>query len=174
MTGAGWWALLCQLMLLSLLQVGGAIAVAPDLHRLLVDEVHLIGDAQFAAAIAIAQASPGPNVLYVAVLGYEVAGLAGAAAAQIAILLPSSLLAVGAARWVRARGKQRAMLAFKAGMAPITIALLLATSWIIASQAPGWRPVVLAAVSAAVLLRTRVHILWIIGAGAVAGALGLV
>ncbi len=174
MTASGWWWLGCQLMLLSLLQVGGALAVAPDLHRLLVDEVRLIGDAQFAAAIAIAQASPGPNVLYLAVLGYEVAGVAGAAVAQVAILLPSSLLAIAAARWVHARGSQRAMLVFKVGMAPITIALLLATSWIIASQAPGWRPLVLAAASAAALLRTRVHILWIIAAGATAGALGIV
>lgn len=174
MTAAGWWALGCQLLLLSLLQVGGAIAVAPDLHRLLVDDLRLIGDAQFAASIAIAQSSPGPNALYVAVLGYQVAGLGGAVAAQVAILLPSSLLAIGAGRWVTARARHRGLLAFKAGMAPITIALLLATSWIIASQSPGWRPVVLAAASAAVLLRTRVHILWIIAAGALAGALGLV
>ncbi len=65
MTGGAWWKLGCELMLLSLLQVGGAIAVAPDLHRLLVDELRLLGDAQFAASIAIAQASPGPNALYV-------------------------------------------------------------------------------------------------------------
>lgn len=174
MTGAGWWALAGQLMLLSLLQVGGAIAVAPDLHRLLVDELRLIGDAQFAASVAIAQSSPGPNALYVAVLGYQVAGLAGAVAGQIAILLPSSLLAIGAGRWVSAHRRHRALLAFKTGMAPITIGLLLATSWIIASEAPGWRAVVLAAAAAVALLRTRVHILWIIGAGALAGALGLV
>ncbi len=174
MTGGAWWKLGCELMLLSLLQVGGAIAVAPDLHRLLVDELRLLGDAQFAASIAIAQASPGSNALYVAVLGYQVAGLAGAVAAQIAILLPCSLLAIGAGRWVGARARHRALLAFKAGMAPITIALLLATSWIIASQAPGWRALVLAATSGAVLLRTRVHILWIIAGGALAGALGLV
>src|SRR6266540_2851620 len=137
MTGAGWVVLWCQLLLLSLLQIGGALAVAPDLHRLVVGELRLLSDAQFAASIAIAQSSPGPNALYVAVLGYQVAGVTGAVGAQIALLLPSSLLAIGAARWGNAPGRWRAMQAFKAGMAPITIALLVATSWIIVSQAPG-------------------------------------
>jgi chromate transporter len=174
MTGAGWMALWCQLLLLSLLQIGGALAVAPDLHRLLVAQLGLLSEAQFAASIAIAQASPGPNALYVAVLGYQVAGLAGAVAAQVALLLPSSLLAIVAARWGSARERRRAMQAFQAGMAPITIALLVATSFILVSQAPGWRAVALATASAAVLVRTRVHILWIIAAGAMAGAAGLV
>jgi chromate transporter len=59
-------------------------------------------------------------------------------------------------------------------MAPITIALLGATSWIIVSQTGGWRVVAAAAASAVVVWRTRLHILWIVAAGAVAGALGVV
>jgi chromate transporter len=56
-------------------------------------------------------------------------------------------------------------------MAPITIALLAATSWIIVSEAPGWRHVLVAAAAALVIWRTRVHILWLMAAGAIAGAL---
>jgi chromate transporter len=174
MTTSAWAELGCQLLLLSILQVGGALAVAPDVHRLLVEKLVLLTDAQFAASIAIAQASPGPNTLYFAVLGYQIAGLAGAVAAQVAILLPSSLVVVAVSRWGRARDEARAMLAFKAGMAPITIALLGAASWIIASQEPGWRPVALAVASAVLVWRTRIHILWLIAAGAAAGALGIV
>jgi chromate transporter len=173
-TGQAWLALALELLLLSLLQVGGALAIAPDLHRLVVEKLALLTDAQFAASIAIAQSSPGPNTLYVAIVGYQAAGLAGALLAQAAVLAPSSALALAVGRWGRARQERRALLAFKAGMAPISIALLCSTSWIIVSDAPGWRHVLLAVAAAALVWRTRIHILWIIGAGALAGALGWV
>jgi chromate transporter len=174
MTAQAWAALVAKLLLLSLLQVGGALAIAPDLHRVVVDRLALLSDAQFAAAIAIAQASPGPNTLYVALVGYQAAGVVGAAVAQLAILLPSSMLAVAAGRWGTSRGRSRAVRAFRAAMAPITIALLGATSWIIVSQTGGWRVVAAAGASAVAVWRTRLHILWIIAAGALAGALGVV
>ena len=65
---------------LSLLAVGGAISLAPEMHRLMVGQLHLLTDSQFNASIAIAQAAPGPNVLFVAVLGYQAVGWLGAAA----------------------------------------------------------------------------------------------
>ena len=76
-----WFALFAHFLLLSLLAIGGAITVAPDMHRVLVDGLGLLTDAQFNASIAIAQAAPGPNVLFVAVMGYQAAGLAGAVGA---------------------------------------------------------------------------------------------
>ncbi|GEJ57429.1 chromate transporter [Anaeromyxobacter diazotrophicus] len=174
MSTLGWAVLLGQVLLLSLLQVGGALAIAPDLHRLVVGRLALLDDAQFASSIAIAQAAPGPNTLYVALLGFQAAGLAGAVCAQLAVLAPSSMLAVAVGRWGHARQHHRAVLAFKAGMAPVTIALLAATSWIIASELPGWRPIALAAAAALAVWRTRLHILWLMALGALAGALGWV
>lgn len=164
-----------QGVLLSLLSIGGAITVAPELHRRLVVEQSWLSDPQFASSIAIAQAAPGPNVLFVALLGYHAAGLAGALALLLGILLPSSALALAAARWGRARGDWRTVRAFKAGMAPITLALVAATGWLLAAP-PGARPASLALTAAAALLawRSRVHLLWPIGAGALLGALGLV
>lgn len=174
MTPYAWAELSLQLGLLSFLQIGGALAIAPDLHRLLVEKMALLTDAQFAASIAIAQASPGPNALYVAVIGYQAAGLGGSLLVLAAVLAPSSALALAIGRWGRARGEWRVLLAFKAGMAPISIALLAATSWIIVSDAPGWRHALLAAAAAVVAWRTRIHILWLIAAGALLGALGWV
>ena len=174
MTAQAWVALVAKLLLLSLLQVGGALAVAPDLHRLVVEQLALETDAQFVAAVAIAQASPGPNTLYVALVGYQAAGVLGAALAQVAILLPSSMLALAAGRWGASRARSRALRAFRAGMAPITIALLGATSWILVSEAGGWRVLAAAGASALAVWRTRLHILWLIAAGALAGAAGLV
>ncbi len=172
MTPLAWAALLGQVLLLSLLQIGGALAIAPDLHRLVVDRLALLTDAQFAAAVALAQASPGPNTLYVALIGFQAGGLAGALAAQVAVLAPSSMVAIAVGRWGAARPERRSLRAFKAGMAPITIALLAATSWIIVAEAPGWRPAVVAAAAALAVWRTRVHLLWLLAAGALAGAVG--
>ena len=71
-------ALFGHFVVLSLLAVGGAITTVPDMHRFIVAEHHWLTDAQFTASIAIAQAAPGPNVLFVAVLGWNVAGPFGA------------------------------------------------------------------------------------------------
>ena len=165
-------ALFSHFLLLSLLAIGGAITVAPDMHRVLVEQMGLLTDAQFNSSIAIAQASPGPNVLFVAVMGYQGAGLAGAAATLAGIMLPSTTLALAAARWGHTRRHWRGVQAFKAGMAPIVIALMFATGWILSSGTPGWRHVLLTVAAAVLVWRTRIHLLILIGLGAVLGALG--
>ena len=124
-------------LVLSLLAVGGAITVAPDMHRVLVGNLGVLTDAQFNASIAIAQAAPGPNILFVAVMGYQAAGLAGAAATLAGIMLPSTTLALMVARWGHARRDWRAVQAFKAGMAPIVIALMFSTGWILTARNAG-------------------------------------
>ena len=71
MTGFGYGNLLDLLgcfVTLSLLSVGGAITTVPEMHRYLVAQNPWLTDSQFSASIALAQAAPGPNVLFVAVL----------------------------------------------------------------------------------------------------------
>jgi chromate transporter len=167
-----WVALFGHFLLLSLLSIGGAITVVPDMHRVLVEQMGLLTDTQFNASIAIAQASPGPNVLFVAVMGYQAAGLMGAGATLAGIMLPSTTLALAAGRWGHARRDWRAVQAFKAGMAPIVIALMLATGWILSAETPGWRHLLLTVAAALLVWRTRVHLLALVAAGALVGALG--
>lgn len=167
-------ALFGHFLLLSLLSIGGAIVVAPDMYRVMVTQMGLLTDAQFTASIAIAQASPGPNVLFVAVMGYQAAGLVGAAVTLCGILLPSTTLAFVAARWGHARREQRAVRAFNAGLAPIVIALLVATGWILSAQTPGWNHLLLTIPAALLVWRTRIHLLWLIAAGGIIGAFGWV
>ena len=162
-------------LLLSLLSVGGAITVAPEMQRWLVTEQHWLSDAEFASSIAVAQAAPGPNALFTALVGYHVAGLAGAAALLIGILLPSSALALGVSRWGHTRAEWHSVRAFKAGMAPITLALIAATGWLLATpRGVGPAPLALTVAAALLAWRTRLHLLWPIAAGALLGALGLV
>ncbi|MGD2139460.1 MAG: chromate transporter [Burkholderiales bacterium] len=171
---ADWMTLLGHFLLLSLLSIGGAITVAPDMHRVMVEQMGLISDAQFSASIAIAQASPGPNVLFVAVMGYQAAGLAGAIAILLAIMLPSTTLALLAARWGHQRAHWLSVRAFKAGMAPLVVGLLMATGWILASAIDGWQHLILTAAAALLVWKTRLHLLVMISVGALVGALGWV
>jgi chromate transporter len=169
-----WLTVFGHFLVLSLLAVGGAISVAPEMHRLMVGQLGLLTDSQFTASIAIAQAAPGPNVLFVAVMGYQAGGWMGTAATLLGIMLPSTTLAYAAARWGHARAHWRGVQAFKAGMTPITIGLLLVTGWILTVDTPGIVHLVVTAVAAILVWRTRIHMLWMILAGAVIGVLGWV
>lgn len=164
-------------MLLSLLAVGGAITTASDMHRYLVVEHGWISDADFTASIAIAQAAPGPNVLFVAVLGWHVGGPLGLVATMVGTLLPSTLLTLYATRWAEQRRRTRGVRAFTAGMAPLTVGLLSATGWVLAEpflRAPEsrWGALALVGVTVIAMLRGGIGPLWLVGLGALVGALG--
>jgi chromate transporter len=160
--------------MLSLLAVGGAITTAPDMQRYVVGERGWLDDAQFTASVAIAQAAPGPNVLFVAVVGWNIAGLAGVAATLAGSLLPSATLAMAATRFGDERRNSRGMRSFTAGMASLTLGLLLATGWILTEpvrDSPG--AMLLVPFTVVMLVKTKVSPIWLVAIGAVVGALGL-
>ena len=173
------WAMFLHFMAMSLLSIGGAVATVPDIHRFVVEERGWLGDAQFTDSIALAQAAPGPNLLFVAVIGWNVAGPAGVLASMAGMLLPSTTLAWAATRWGLRRRDHLGVRAFTGGMSAITVGLLLSSGWILSQ--PAWRmparqatgSAVLMLVTVAVMLRTRLSPMWLIGLGALAGALGL-
>ena len=80
--------------LLSLFAVGGANAAIPEMHRIAVEVMHWMSDRQFADSFAISQVSPGPNIIIVTLIGYHVAGLAGAAVATAAMCGPTCVAGV--------------------------------------------------------------------------------
>ena len=162
---------------LSLLAVGGAITTVPDMHRYIVTEHHWLTDAQFTASIALAQAAPGPNVLFVAVLGWNVAGVAGTLATMTGILIPSTCLSIWANRWGAQRRETRGVRAFTSGLSPLTLGLLFSTGWVLAEpylRDPDhrWGALALVAITVVAMLRTRVSPMWLIALGAAVGALG--
>ena len=163
--------LFAHFLSLSLLSVGGAIATAPDMHRYVVAEEHWISSEQFAASIAIAQAAPGPNVLFVAAIGWNVAGILGVLATMVGILLPSTLLTLGATRWGEARRDSLAVRSFTTGMAPLTLGLLLATGWLLAAPATQrWQDLALVGFTIVMLMTTRVSPIWLVAFGGAVGA----
>ena len=103
MTPADLFALFMHCLMLSLLAIGGAIATVPDLQRFVVVEHGWLSVADFNASIALAQAAPGPNLLFVAVVGFNAAGLLGALVAMSGMLLPSTVLTPAACSRHRCR-----------------------------------------------------------------------
>jgi chromate transporter len=186
MAAADWLNLFSHFFSISLLAVGGAISTVPDMHRFLVDQQHWLTEAQFNASIAIAQAAPGPNVLFVALMGWNVGlnagglpqAFLGVLLSMSGILIPSASLAYMASRWGHENRDRPAVRAFKQGMAPIVVALLIATGWILASAhgdfLNDWRLWLVTAISTLIVWKTRVHLLWLLAAGGVLGWLGWV
>jgi chromate transporter len=183
---ADWLDLFAHYLMLSLMSVGGAISTTPEMHRYLVEQHHWLTQAQFNASIALAQAAPGPNVLFVALMGWNVglnAGSMGAAVLGVmvtmfGIMIPSTVVTYVAAQWGHRNRELRAVRAFKQGMAPIVIALLLSTSFILGAAGGDarhdWPLWILALASGLVIWRTKLHLLWVLAFGALLGALQLV
>jgi chromate transporter len=181
-----WLGLFGHYLLMSLMSIGGAISTTAEMHRYLVEQHQWLTQAQFNESIALAQAAPGPNVLFVALMGWHVglnagslaAALLGVAVTMGGILLPSGVLCFAAAQWGHRNRELRAVRAFKQGMAPVVIALLLAIAWILCSAGRNagrdWPLWLLAAASAVLFARTRLHVLWVLGAGAILGWWGVV
>jgi chromate transporter len=179
-----WLNLFVHYLGLSLMAIGGAITTAPDMHRYLVDQQHWMTEPQFNASITLAQAAPGPNVLFVALMGWQVgvnagslsSALLGMALTMTGMLLPSATLTYVASRWGHNNRDLRAVRAFKQGMAPVVIGLILATGWLMSSAhgdvAADWALWLVTAVAALVVWKTKVHLLWLLAAGGLLGWFG--
>ncbi|VVE88637.1 chromate transporter [Pandoraea bronchicola] len=157
----------------SLLAVGGTNVTLADIYRYAVETRHWITDAQFVTFFSLAQAAPGPNGMAVTLIGLQAAGLPGALTATLAKCAPSSLLAYLVGGWVDRHERSPWVRAVRAGLAPITVGLLAASSAVVAREvdvnvARGL--VTLAAV--VITLRTRWNPLWLIATGSLLGLTG--
>ena len=163
-----------QFALLSLLAIGGANATLPEMHRLAVESEGWMTDRTFVDLFALAQAAPGPNFLVVTIIGWHVAGLAGAVVATLAMCGPSCLLAYGVGGLWRRFETAPWRRAIQAGIAPVTVGLVAASAWILAGAAHhGAGTALLTAGAAALAFWTRLNPLWLLATGVLAGAVGL-
>jgi chromate transporter len=160
--------------LMSLFAIGGANSAVPEMHRVAVELEHWLTEREFTDMFAIAQVTPGPNVIIVTLIGYHVAGLLGALVATVAMCGPTCVFAfyVGHA-WERFRDAPwRA--AIQAGLLPISIGLIAASAFVVASGAAhNFAAIAVTAVTAVVSYTTRLNPLWIFAAAALLGLIGL-
>lgn len=157
---------------LSLAAVGGASSVYAPLQHQTVDVLQWLTPQEFIELFAIARVTPGPGTMLATLIGFKVAGLAGAAVATLALFVPSSVLCFLVARvWNRYRGRPWHQ-ASEAGLAPIGAGLMFAGVVAILRlgvTGPLWPlSFAVAAATAAVLTwRTRLHPFWLLAGGAV-------
>jgi chromate transporter len=152
---------------LSLFSIGGGASLIAEIEHQAVAVHGWTSPRQFADLFAISRAAPGPGTMLAALIGWNVAGIGGAAVSSVALYLPSSLLVYAAARlWGRWRGAAWHG-AVERGLAPIAAGLVLAGGLAVLRVAPGGIAVsALAIVATAVILRwPRLHPLVLFAAG---------
>lgn len=164
--------LLLTFSILSLVAVGGANAVLPEMHRQLVEIHGWLDDATFSQLYALAQAAPGPNILVASVMGWRIAGAAGMAVATFGMLVPSAMLAWGMAGLTHRLRGARWLKPAQGGLIPVAIGLILAAGITMAQAAHGHgvMPLVVVAISTVFVWRTDYNPLWMLAGGGALGA----
>lgn len=167
-------ALALQFAVLSMVAFGGANAVVPEIHRQSVQLHHWMTDKDFAALFAISQAAPGPNVLLSTLIGWKVAGLAGAVVATAAMCAPSCLLVFWVAKIWDRYGHNRWRAAIGAGIAPVAVGFVFASAYVLVRAADAnWRLASVTAASAGIAYFTKLNPLWCLAGGALLGLSGV-
>lgn len=161
--------------LMSLVAIGGANSTIPEMHRVAVEVRHWMTDAQFADMFAISQLSPGPNVLIVTLIGYHVAGIAGALVATFAMCGPSAVCAYFVSTMLTRSSQSIWPAILQSALVPISIGLMCASGLILTLTSDRtWIAALLTIGAAAVALMTRLNPLWVLVVGGVLGFAGIV
>lgn len=168
-------ALFTHFALLSLVSFGGIGALLPEIHRYVVESHGWLTSRQFTDAYAIGQASPGPNMMYLALIGWLVSGWIGAVAVTAGLVLPPALVTLALLRLEARHPDSRVSRVVRRGLAPITIGLVLASGLtLVRAIDTDWRTFLVTAITVAIVLRTRANPLLLIAIGAVLGLTGVV
>ena len=162
---------------LAFLAFGGGNTILPEMERQVV-VVHPWMTAQdFNALFALAQAAPGPNMMIVILVGWHVAGFLGALVTGLATFAPTAALAAFTLHlWHRFRDKpwRRHV---QAGLLPGTVGFVAASAALIVRGASfgagGWLLPAVTGICAFLAVKTKLHPLWLLAFGAVAGWCGL-
>lgn len=159
---------------LSVLAFGGGNTILPEMQRQVVEVHHWMSAEDFSALFALGQAAPGPNLMVVTLVGWHVAGFWGMLVTTFAKFGPSSVITIVMLHlWERFKDKpwRRHV---QAGLLPVTAGLVAASALLIAQASITHGFLALITVATAVVsLRTRIHPLWLLFGGALAGYLGL-
>ena len=168
-------SLFLKLSVFSLFAFGGINALLPTLYDLAVNQEQWINSQTFADYFAIAQAAPGPNLMTVTLIGWNVGGIFGAAIATLAIAWPSSIMIYFLQRSInnmQDKDKQKSI-QFAAGA--LAVGLVLSASWQIALQINQSTAAYLLTIGTiAITFFTRWHPLYLIAIGALLGVLGFI
>jgi chromate transporter len=164
------WGLFVAFATAALFSIGGGSALIPEFHRQLVEVNGYMTSPEFAKSVALAQIAPGPNMLLVSLMGWQVAGLPGLMVSTFAIVVPPSIIAYSTWRTMERLKESRWLHAVKIGLAPLVVALMLASGTITARAADHDAVGYILTVGTAIFMHfTKRNPLWMIATGAIVG-----
>jgi len=157
--------------LLSILAVGGGTAVLPEMQTLLAHQFG-ISHTQLVHIYSMGQVAPGPNMLMVLVIGFQVAGLVGAGVVLLAFFLPSSILCFYVGRVWNRFGDSPWRRSIQNALEPISIGLMASGVYAVA-KASIVSPITLALalVTLYLILRTKINPVFVILGSGMIGAI---
>jgi chromate transporter len=151
--------------LLSLLAVGGGTAVLPEMQTILAHQFG-IGHTQFVHIYSIGQLAPGPNMLMVLIIGYQIAGMLGASAVFLSFFLPSSFLCLYVGRLWNRLGESPWRRSVQNALEPISIGLMASGVYAVGKASiVSPTTAALAAISLYLILKTKVNPVFVILGG---------
>jgi chromate transporter len=165
------WQLVGVFAVLSVLGFGGGNAILPQMYADVVTQHHWLDPAEFSRFYALSRLAPGPAMTVSALIGYTVAGFAGAVVAAAAMFVPAAVVVYALAHaWDRfAEHPWRAI--FVRALVPIVLGLSWVGTIILGRGAlDGPATVIIALAAAAAMLATKVNPALVIGIAGVAGA----
>ncbi len=167
--------LFLQFLILWFLAIGGPSTIFPGIHRYVVEVHHLLTGEQFAEIYTLAQAAPGPNAMYVTLIGWFLAGWKGALATTIPLLIPATTLTMVVGHLSQRYPNAPIGHAIRRGLSPITIGLVFASATILMRTVNhNWHGYLITLLTVIVVLRKPWNPLWLLACGAIAGILGFV
>jgi len=148
---------------LSLLSFGGGQAVVAEIQHQTVGVWGWLSGSQFSDAYGISRAAPGPSTLIAALIGYQVAGFAGAVVATLAIYIPSSIVVSVTASWWQNHPDSRFKRSFERSLAPVAMGLVFAGVVAVIEAGPiTWFTLSTTAICCAVLYFTKTSPYWLV------------
>ncbi|WP_114992077.1 chromate transporter [Synechococcus sp. UW179A] len=177
-----WWQVVITFLKLSLFSIGGGNTLLQAYHREAVETFGWLTNRQFSDLYGLAEAAPGPSSMFVGLLGLgagwkhgPVWALITGYSAEIAILLPSTVvMLIASVYWNHWRDSPWRM-AFERGLGPVTLGILFSVSVTILKTAN--HSLIAYGLSFMVcffVLKTKISPLVFIGICGLAGVLGFV
>lgn len=165
-----WISLAIVFSQLSLMAFGGGNTILPEMQRQVVHVHHWLSAREFSTLFAMAQAAPGPNMMIVPLIGWQIAGMKGLVVTALAKFFPSSCLTLISMHiWNRFKDApwrnkiQRAL-------SPVTVGLVFSSAILISqTSSTDWRLIVIMIITALMSFIKRIHPLCFLFGGALIG-----
>lgn len=162
-----------QFFLISLIAIGGVSATLPEIHRVFVENLHLMNNQQFAQLYALSQAAPGPNLLFVGLFGWQMAGFLGSVVSLVSLCGPTLAIAIVFEKIGAQYHDALFYRAMRIGLAPVAIGLLLSTAVLLIRSQFNWKFLIFTGLNIFIMIRWKMNSIYLIIAGAAVGAFGI-